>query len=41
MAVHHAGDSKMHRLDDPSVTYQANEGITIKGIREEYNKNGQ
>ena len=41
MAVHHAGDSKMHRLDDPSATYQANEGITIKGIREEYNKNGQ
>ena len=41
MAVHHAGDSKMHRLDDPSATYQANEGITIKGIREEYAKNGR
>ncbi|HEU4917612.1 MAG TPA: serine protease [Acidimicrobiia bacterium] len=40
MAVHHAGDSKMRRLDDPSATYQANEGITIKGIREEYEKNG-
>jgi hypothetical protein len=36
MAVHHAGDSKMRRLDDPSATYQANEGITIKAIREEY-----
>jgi hypothetical protein len=41
MAVHHAGDSKMRRLDDPSATYQANEGITIKGIREEYGNNGQ
>jgi hypothetical protein len=40
MAVHHAGDSKMRKLDDPSVTYQANEGITIKGIREEYERNG-
>jgi hypothetical protein len=40
MAVHHAGDSKMRKLDDPSTTYQANEGITIKGIREEYAKNG-
>jgi hypothetical protein len=38
MAVHHAGDSKMHRLDDPSATYQANEGITIKAIREEYER---
>jgi hypothetical protein len=36
MAVHHAGDSKMRCLDDPSATYQANEGITIKAIREEY-----
>jgi hypothetical protein len=41
MAVHHAGDSKMRKLDDPSSTYQANEGITIKGIREEYAKNGR
>jgi hypothetical protein len=41
MAVHHAGDSKMRRLDDPSATYQANEGITVKGIREEYAKNGR
>jgi len=41
MAVHHAGDSKMRRLDDPSATYQANEGITIKGIREEYARNGR
>jgi hypothetical protein len=40
MAVHHAGDSKMRRLDDPSATYQANEGITIKGIKEEYKKHG-
>jgi hypothetical protein len=40
MAVHHAGDSKMRRLDDPSATYQANEGITIKAIREEYARNG-
>jgi hypothetical protein len=38
MAVHHAGDSKMRRLDDPSVTYQANEGITIKAIREEFER---
>jgi hypothetical protein len=41
MAVHHAGDSKMRRLDDPSATYQANEGITIKAIREEYARNGR
>jgi hypothetical protein len=41
MAVHHAGDSKMRRLDDPSATYQANEGITIKAIREEYTRNGR
>jgi hypothetical protein len=41
MAVHHAGDAKMRRLDDPSATYQANEGITIKAIREEYAKNGR
>jgi hypothetical protein len=40
MAVHHAGDSKMRRLDHPSATYQANEGITIKGIKEEYAKHG-
>ncbi len=38
MAVHHAGDSKMRRLDDPATTYQANEGITIKAIREEYER---
>jgi Trypsin-like peptidase domain len=38
MAVHHAGDAKMRRLDDPSATYQANEGITIKAIREEYGR---
>jgi hypothetical protein len=36
MAVHHAGDSKMRRLDDSTNTYQANEGITIQAIREEY-----
>ncbi len=41
MAVHHAGDSKMRRLDDPAATYQANEGITIKGIREEYERSGR
>jgi hypothetical protein len=41
MAVHHAGDSKMRRLDDPSAVYQANEGITIKAIREEYARNGR
>ena len=41
MAVHHAGDEKTRRLDDPSATYKANEGITIKGIREEYEKNGR
>ncbi|HEY7467915.1 MAG TPA: serine protease [Acidimicrobiia bacterium] len=41
MAVHHAGDSKMRRLDDPSATYQANEGITIKAIREEYQRSGR
>jgi hypothetical protein len=41
MAVHHAGDSKMRRLDDPSATYQANEGITIKAIKEEYVNNGR
>jgi len=40
MAVHHAGDSKMRRLDDPSATYQANEGITVKGIREKYMQGG-
>lgn len=40
MAVHHAGDSKMRRFDDPSATYQANEGITIKRIREEYGRHG-
>ncbi|MGH8871090.1 MAG: serine protease [Acidimicrobiia bacterium] len=40
MAVHHAGDSKMRRLDHPSATYQANEGITIKAIREEYARSG-
>ena len=38
MAVHHAGDAKMRRFDDPSATYQANEGITIKAIREEYGR---
>jgi V8-like Glu-specific endopeptidase len=41
MAVHHAGDSKMRRLDDPSATYQANEGITIAAIRKEYELNGR
>ena len=41
MAVHHAGDDKTRRLDDPTATYKANEGITIKGIREEYAKNGR
>jgi hypothetical protein len=41
MAVHHAGDSKMRRLDDPSATYQANEGITIAAIRKEYERNGR
>lgn len=41
MAVHHAGDSKMRRLDDPSSTYQANEGITIKAMREEYERRGR
>jgi len=40
MAVHHAGDAKMRRLDDPSATYQANEGITVKGIRDEYTRSG-
>lgn len=38
MAVHHAGDSKMRRLDDPSATYQANEGITIQAIRAAFDK---
>ncbi len=38
MAVHHAGDSKMRRLDDPSATYQANEGITIKAIKAEFGR---
>jgi hypothetical protein len=38
MAVHHAGDAKMRRFDDPSATYQANEGITLKAIREEYER---
>lgn len=36
MAVHHAGSSKMRRLDDPSKTYEANEGITLGAIREEF-----
>lgn len=40
MAVHHAGDSKMRRFDDPSLTYQANEGITLQAIKEEYRRHG-
>lgn len=39
MAVHHAGSSKMRKPDDPSTTYQANEGITIKAIRTEFAAN--
>jgi hypothetical protein len=38
MAVHHAGSSKMRRLDDSTKTYEANEGITIHGIQQEYSK---
>ncbi len=33
MALHHAGSNKMRKPDDPSATYQANEGITIEAIR--------
>jgi V8-like Glu-specific endopeptidase len=36
VAVHHAGDSKMRRLDDPTQTYKANEGITLSAIRQEF-----
>lgn len=36
MAVHHAGGSKMRRLDDSSKTYEANEGITLEAIRREF-----
>jgi hypothetical protein len=38
MAVHHAGNEKMRRFDDPSQTYKANEGITLESIRAEYEK---
>jgi V8-like Glu-specific endopeptidase len=36
VAVHHAGESKMRRLDDPTQTYKANEGITLSAIRQEF-----
>ena len=36
MAIHHAGSNKMRRLDDPSQSYEANEGITVDAIREEF-----
>jgi V8-like Glu-specific endopeptidase len=36
MAVHHAGSSKMRRLDDPNETYEANEGLTLEFIRQEF-----
>ena len=36
MAVHHAGSNKMRRLDDPSKSYEANEGITLEAIRQEF-----
>lgn len=36
MGVHHAGSSKMRRLDNPSKSYEANEGITIDAIRDEF-----
>jgi len=36
MAVHHAGSSKMRQLNDSSKSYEANEGITLGAIREEF-----
>ncbi len=36
MAVHHAGNEQMKRLDDPTKTYKANEGITLESIRAEF-----
>ncbi len=39
IAVHHAGSSKMRRLDDDSATYQANEGISLEAIRADYAAN--
>lgn len=41
MAIHHSGDAKMRRFDDPNLTYQANEGITIAAIRKEYAGHGR
>lgn len=38
MAVHHAGSSKMRRLDDPNEIYEANEGLTLAFIRQEFGR---
>jgi hypothetical protein len=36
IAIHHAGSSKMRRIDGSAGSYEANEGITLEAIRKEY-----
>jgi hypothetical protein len=35
VALHHAGSNLMKKLDNPNESYEANEGITIRAIRQQ------
>ncbi len=35
VALHHKGSKTLARLDDPSMKYEANEGVTVRAIQEE------